>query len=54
MKTVNQQIVKQIEYVAEELQITKRQAAEAVRANFVNDGLHDSVKQVDKYIELLK
>ena len=54
MKTVNQQIVKQIEYVAEELQITKLQAAEAVRANFVNDELHDSVKQVDEYIRLLK
>ena len=54
MKTVNQQIVKNIEHVAERLQITKREAAEAVRANFANDGLHDSVKQVDKYIQLLK
>lgn len=54
MKIVNQQIVKQIEDVAQRLQISKREAANAVKTNFVNDGLVNSVAQVDLYLNTLK
>ena len=54
MKIVNQQIVKQIEDVAERLQISKREAANAVKANFINDQLTNSAAQVDVYLNALK
>ena len=54
MKIVNQQVVKQIEDVAERLQISKREAAQAVRDNFLKDELTNSVAQVDMYLNALK
>lgn len=54
MKIVNQQVMKQIEDVAERLQISKREAAQAVRDNFVKDELTNSVAQVDMYLNALK
>jgi hypothetical protein len=51
-ETVNQQIVKEIERVADELQIDKREAAEALQRNFLNDGLLASAAQIDQYLRV--
>lgn len=50
MKTVNQLVVKEIERVADTLQISKIEAAKAVKRNFEEDGLASSAKQCDNYI----
>lgn len=54
MKSVNQQIVKQITDISERLQISKAVAARSLRDNFLEEGLKSSAAEVNKYLICIK
>lgn len=54
MTYINQQIIKEIEKVSNDLQIPKRDAAETILRIFNDDGLLSSAAQVQMYLDRLK
>lgn len=54
MKNINQQIIKEIEKVSDDLQIPKRDAAETFLRIFNDDGLLSSAAQVQMYLDRLQ
>mgnify|MGYP007053802854 CR=1 FL=1 len=54
MKNINQHIIKEIEKVSDDLQITKKDAAETLLRIFNDDGLLSSAAQVQMYLDRLQ
>lgn len=54
MKVVNQQVVKEIESIADRLQVSKKVAAEAMLNNCIQQEMMDTAKHVQLYLDLCK